>query len=596
MWRKDGAIPQITQERYPSRLIVWDTEAWRGEVTGGVELQSLRLGVAWLAELDNQAHPYNESWHEFTTMNDLADLVEYWTRKDKTVYLYAHNLKYDLQLSGLFTALIERSWRTTLFVVDDPPTFIRLKRGRMSILMVDTFNYWQFSLSAMGEQLGLSKLPMPDEKENNPAWFVYCRRDVEVLRDYLLSFMRFLQDNNLCGLGLTVASQAFRSYRHRFMQAEIILHNRPEVLSLERSAYFGGRTEAFFIGQAPEQPYYKLDINSMYPSVMKEELYPVELLGSSEHITLERLEYLLSRYYVVAEVDLQASHNPYPYSNGFKLLFPTGVYHTSLHHPELVYALAHKEIQSVSRVAIYRSEKIFSEYVSFFHQVKQRAEEAGNRVERHQAKIFLNSLYGKFGQREIISKLQPNPGEPRYERLTGYSQALGTNIEVNYLGNQIEVRYKGGEATYSSPVIAGAVTAYARMKLYNLIQAAGTRNVFYVDTDSLFVNQAGYEALLPFLDDHRLGALKLEDTQTHLVIRGLKDYEFGAEVKHKGVPKRATQIDVDTWQYQHFRGAKTWVSEGLPVGVTVTTVTKRRIGAYDKGVVMSDGYVQPLLL
>ncbi len=596
MYRQNGPIPPIQKSRLPKRLIIFDTEAYRSGFDGGVEVQSLRLGVARFLDLSAAQEILSDEYFNFNTVEMLMGFIEWHTRKDKSLYVYAHNLKYDLQLSGLYTSLLSQGWETTLFVTEDPPSFIRLRFGRQSIILVDTFNYWQFSLAKMGEQLGLQKLPMPDVKTDDREWFTYCKRDVEVLSQYLLEFITFLEGNDLAGLGLTVASQAFRSYRHRFMEHEIIIHSDRRALFLERDGYSGGRVEAFFIGQLSGQPLYKLDVNSMYPFVMKEHAYPTRLVSYSEVVPLKRLENLLARYYVLADCTLNVNQPAYALKHNHKLIFPIGSFQTVLHPPELIYALVHKEVIRVNRLALYDRQPIFDGYVDYFYQVKLEAIRQGDKIQREQAKLFLNSLYGKFGQREVVSKIVANPGEYQFSRITGYSESLDRSVEVNYLGNKIELRYSGGESAYSFPAIAGGVTAYARMYLWELIEAAGKLNVFYCDTDSLVTNQAGFERLTPYLDPNRLGALKLEGESQSLLINGAKDYVFGSEIKHKGLPKSALQLNDNLWEYDQFRGFKTWIKDGLKPGVEVYKRQKERIGVYDKGTILPDGSVIPLRL
>ena len=562
----------------------------------GVESQSMRLGVCRYLQLDKDHSLIEDEYFTTQSGEGLAGFIDWHTRKDHTLYVYAHNLKYDLQLSGLLTILLDKGWKVSLFVVEDPPTFIRLKKGRKSILMVDTFNYWQFSVDKMGQQLGLSKLTMPDDQQPLEDWVRYCKRDVEVLSKYLLEFMGFLTANDLAGLGLTLASQAFRAFRHRFMPCEIIIHKDEDVIALERQAYSGGRVEAYYIGEKSGSDFFKLDVNSMYPFVMKDHLYPVRLIAFSEDVPLSKLGYLLDRYYCIAKVELETEEAVYPLKHNHKLIFPTGRFETSLHHSELVYALEHKHLISIQQLAVYDQDRIFDGYIDFFYGMKLEGEREGNQIIRQQAKILMNSLYGKFGQREMVSKIVDNQGEERYTRLTGYSEALGCAVEVNYLGKQIELRYKGGESAYSFPAIAGAVTAYARMYLWQLITSAGLDHVYYLDTDSLMVDPVGYANLTPYEDPNRLGSLKVEGVSQLIRINGAKDYRFGEDVKHKGLPKSAQQITPNLWIYQQFRGAKSWIKQGLPVGAEVYQRTKERKTPYDKGVILESGKVIPLRL
>lgn len=596
MYRVEGPIPELKNSRYPHSILVFDTEAYRGEIINGVEAQTLRLGVCKYLKVSKDLEVTKEETQVFYSVNDLYTMIDWYSRKDSSIYIYAHNIKYDIQLSGILTYMLGEGWKISIIVLDDPPTFIRLKRGRKSVMFVDTFNYWQTSVKAMGDQLGSAKLTMPEGKDTDEEMIIYCTRDVEILTQYLLTFMRYLDDNDLAGLGLTLASQSFRSYRHRFMKTPIVIHKREEVLQLERDGYMGGRVEAYFIGTAPSQPYYKLDVNSMYPYVMKSHTYPIELVGYSENIMPGRLWDLLEEYYVIADCTLKTDKPIYAYKNGHKLVYPVGEFRTVLHHTELLDRMNLRARDKIHRVAIYRQGDVFSSYVNYLYERKLKAEAEGNKVERHQAKILLNSLYGKFGQREFISTIQDNPEGVRYGRLTGYSEALGKTVEVMYLGDQIEIRYQGGESIYSCPSIAGAVTAYARRYLWGLIELAGFNNTYYCDTDSLIVNEQGYKNLTSEIDPTRLGKLKLEGVETSLVIQGAKEYIYGTEVKHKGVPHNAKEITLGVWEYQQFRGAKTWALAGMPTGVEVYTRTKTRKTRYDKGTILDNGKVIPLSL
>ncbi len=596
MFRRDVPIPTIERDKYPKRILVFDTEAFRGEIIEGTEIQTYRLGVLRFVELSKTLDVIKDEVEYCYDPRALATAIEQYARKDKALYVYAHNIKYDLQLSGMLTTFIEAGWKVKLFVMDDPPTFIRISKNRSSIVFVDTFNYWQTSVEQMGKQLGNDKLVMPNADEAMDNWKEYCKRDVDVLMEYLLTFMRFLRDNDLCGLGLTLASQSFRTYRHNFMQHIIQLHSDENATKIERQAYSGGRVEAYYIGTLPEQDYYKLDINSMYPFVMKEKLYPYELIAYSENDGMDQFIKLLDQYYCIANVSLNTPENAFAYKGVNKLIFPIGSYDTTLHDVELRYALERGYITAINSLATYKYTDIFSDYIKYFYEMKISAERSGNMVIRQQAKILMNSLYGKFGQRNNSSYIIPNTTETKYGRITGYSERLGCQVTVNCLGDDMEVSYQEGEAPYSFPAIAGAVTAYARMYLYRLIQEAGQENVYYCDTDSLIVNRKGFDRMSTLIDTTALGLLKLEGQSRQVVILGAKDYTFADEVKHKGVPKKAVEVSPGKWQYQQFRGGKTWVADGLSSNVEVYTRTKERKTRYDKGVINADNTVSPIEL
>lgn len=593
---RPNKIPNIKKERLPKVIVVFDTESKKPQIQGDVEYQYLMLIVARYIKFHDDLSIAKDFVVSYTNVSQFADWFELLSLRDKAIYVYAHNLKYDLQLSGIFQELVNRGWETKAFVLEDRPNFVRLSKNRRTIIFVDTFNYWSFSVRKMGEQIGYPKLELPGWNEDIEKWVTYCQRDVDVLAEYLINFFRFLRENDLCGLGLTIASQAFRSYRHKFMTSDIYLHSDTKVLELERKAYSGGRVECWHIGILNSQNYYKIDINSMYPFIMRDNVFPIRLVGYAENIKIERLKKLLKTYYVIANVTLQTQVNLYPTRYDNRLIFPIGRFKTSLHKPELARALLDDDIVSVEEVAIYESENIFRSYVEFFYRLKLDATRNNNPVMRQQAKLFLNSLYGKFGQVGITEEIEEITTGKKWGREIGYSESLNKRVEVVYLGDRLIRRTREGESLYSFPAIAGGVTAYARVYLYNLAEKAGLENVYYMDTDSLFINALGLANLNDYLDDEKLGYMKIEDVSNHIELFGLKDYVFGETVKHKGVPKTADKIGSNLWVYKRFLGAKTWINNGFENGVTITPSYKRRLSPYAKGVVLDNGRVLPYRL
>jgi len=107
---------------------------------------------------------------------------------------------------------------------------------------------------------------------------------------------------------------------------------------------------------------------------------------------------------------------------------------------------------------------------------------------RHLAKICLNSLWGKFGQRTKLAY---------YEFIYDYSQLLAKmndpkiqTKEWHIINkNCVELKYQEDdniniEANYISEITAVFTTANARMRLYSLLEWLDPSQICYCDTDS----------------------------------------------------------------------------------------------------------------
>jgi len=171
-----------------------------------------------------------------------------------------------------------------------------------------------------------------------------------------------------------------------------------------------------------------------------------------------------------------------------------------------------------------------------------------------------------------------------------------TSIHQVFFGLETTTAQGELEASNSMPAISAHVTDYARLYLWKLIEAAGTGNCFYCDTDSIIVNQAGMKKLILFCDPDRLGWLKVEKESKEVEIRGAKNYTFGGEDTIKGIPKKAKRNKDGSFTYPVFPSMIRELRAGIKEDYRVEGQTKRLTGIYDKGIVTKNGRVKPYRL
>jgi hypothetical protein len=147
------------------------------------------------------------------------------------------------------------------------------------------------------------------------------------------------------------------------------------------------------------------------------------------------------------------------------------------------------------------------------------------------------------------------------------------------------------------PRIAAAVTAYARLSLWEIIKTAELENVYYCDTDSIITNKDGLAKCQAagFLDDHRLGALKVEGPYT-LDCLSPKHYALDGKWKNKGIRKNAVQVGPNSWEQDSFKTGMSRYRDGVMDGVKVERLVKTCKDIVDKGTVdKKSGRVSPLV-
>lgn len=579
----------------PSWFVFVDTETRNVPIDENKVEAKLFLGYACFVRRYKQRNKQYETvdYLRFTESEEFISWVLSKIKKRTKVYVFAHNMQFDFQVLGIHKYMTEKGFKPLVVIIDSPPFIVSYRKDNTTIVFMDSMNYFRTSLKKLGESIGFKKLDMPDEKDPVEKWEDYCRQDVDVLRIAILSFIDFVKGNDLGNFQRTLASQAFTAYRHRFMDVPIYIHDEEDALEMERLAYYGGRTECFKIGALYEKMYL-LDVNSMYPAVMRDYEYPFKYYGHAENLDLNKLQEVLEVFSAIAEVDVETEDPVYPLRFEDKLIFPVGKFKTYLTTPELKYALENNHIKKIRRLYAYRKGKIFTRFVDELYSLRLKYKQEGNEAYAYMLKILMNSLYGKFGQNGRKWKTVMASEDEEFEEWIEVNVDTGEKCKFRKALNLIQFLDTEEESFNSFPAIAAHVTAYARMMLWRYIQIAGRKNVYYCDTDSLLVNEIGYRNLKEYIDVDKLGYLKLEDTIDYAEIYAPKDYVFGKKIKRKGIRNTAIELGKCIFEQDKFWGIKTALRNGLYDRQIIEKQIKILNRKYEKGEVTEDNEVIPL--
>lgn len=524
-----------------------------------------------------------------------------WVRKHiqvkKLLYVLSANIWFDIRNSGLFMTLIEHGFVPNVFHVRGLAVIIKLVHQSGTIIFLNMQQLIPVSVKAYGEMVGLSKLEVDLETDNKALLMEYCQRDTDIITKVFGKWMDFLKLHDLGRFSYTMAGQAFLAYRYRFMNKVIYIHNHEHFTKFERKCYLGGRTECFYIGKLDKDITYYLDINSMYPFVMRTQKMPTRILKVESYPKKVMLHYWLKKYHCLAYVAIDTNEPVYPLIKDHRLCFPIGRFSTYLCHAELEYAFSHGHIHSIGYIALYQKTIIFDEYIKFFHNLKRMYEKEGNKSFRFMTKRMMNSLYGKFAQRIDVLSFEDSIEEPRYSHDRILNLKDGKWYRELVLGHSRKVYEEGaGEAYDGFVAISASITSAARIYLWSLMKEAGRENVFYCDTDSMLVNPEGYERLSEHIQDNVLGKLTLEKTSHHVTIHSAKDYVFGGDVKIKGVGKRSIKRSDGGYSQLQFPSFKGDIKRGLNIPYAIKKIIKYLRRDYRKGTVLSSGVVKPYRL
>lgn len=552
--------------------------------------QVFRLGWCCYLRLRRDRTTQTELWHYFDTLESFWQFAEDHFPKRATIWIIAHNIKFDWWVLEGFARMAVLGFDRPFCHFSQHTNLIKYRKEHTNIFVLDSTNWFPFALAVLGEWVGLKKLDCDPFDLDTAKVKTYCHRDVEILKAAVLKYMEFIDDNGLGPVAMTIASQALKSFRYTSYKGGIFLHNTDHVIDLERAAYKGGRNECFRIGKIPDTPVYALDVNSMYPAVMRNYPVPTKLIYNTINPEIGLMRACLRYYSIIAHVEFEIDHPAIAVKDEY-LIFPTGTIDTVLTTPELLYILKFGKVLKIHKMAVYEHEKIFTDYVDLMYRLRLYAKRNDDKVSVELCKKLLNALYGKFGQRcdtwSVIDRADPY--DLNVERVLDFDTQRWNMYRT--FGGLVEEKGQPEEPAIGSVAIAAHVTAYARQVLTDYIIKAGWENCFYCDTDSIFTNGTGYQRLWPDIDSHRLGALKLEGTSDDVEIFSPKDYRFGNKTRIKGITPAAQKIDDHTYVVTEWPGFAGLLAKGQTGVYTLTKRVKRLRRTYHKGIVGADGRV-----
>lgn len=598
----------------PTRYIIFDTET--NVVDDSAEWVEadlrFRLGVAKVYDPVTLGSPL-PVYYDFDRVPQFHAVIYGLTYSKEPVWIFAHNAGFDLRIVGLFAEICED--RYTLFnplakrgkgkvemplcVLSNPPLIIKAYRpDGQQLMFCDTYQWINLPLRAIGDNLGMAKGQMPPEDAPLTEWYDYCRRDVDVLDLAMRNIWEWLKRNGIPQFHPTRAGQSRLIYRTKYEKKRITYAESDEQVVLDRLGYYGGRTDLWFVGRK-QGPIYQLDVNSLYPHVMRDQWYPCAILSQDLDLGFEGGPGKHDLKGVTAEVLLNSPDAAYPVKCRDGTIYCKGKVRTILCGPELVRAHERGHIQRFGRWTSYKMSRLFKEFVDDYWAMRCEAKAAGDKTSDLVVKLLMNSLYGKFGQR-TGDWVYHDRGAGKHEFGERLVLRDGDTAEVmaRIIAGHVFYRTREDEARGSFIPIAAYVTSYARCLMDQLRAIAGLDHVFYQATDSLYVDQTGFDRLKKAgrIDNSKLGGLKLEDTYDQVVFRNIHNMDKGSKRVRGSVKAKAREIATDKFVVVNWENFSTALIRGNIGHVRLTKMIKQLNPRYKRQIVHPDGTTSPFAI
>lgn len=471
---------------------------------------------------------------------------------------------------------LQSVWSGNL-VLEDPPAIAHFRRAghAASFRWVDIRNY------------GISPdtLPPGDDSISRELNRIMVSMDAE------------LTSRGLGSIKDTSASQSLHSFRHKHLSSCIVCHTVKDVLGMEDSAYYSGRCECYFIGHYQERVH-ELDMRSAYVWCMLNLDVPVRLVDYQLSPAQGEVPDIDHAARMCADVTIRTNRSAYPCRRENGTIYPIGCFRTTLSGPELAHAAECGHIVKWHGWSIYDCEPALRGYAQEVYDMRRQYDERNMYALSSWAKALAVALVGKCGQR---SRLWQWHQEKRPRCMWDQYYQRWTDGRV-YRWQEIAGIHRrecvSGWASDSVPAIAAWITAACRQRLWQAIQCAGSAEVVYMDTDSIFVSQAGFNQLMDsgWIRQGECGYFEERGAHDEIDIRGIKSYRTTVRERDAGFPRSARRegdrqdlIRQNVW-------ASTCLARGDRPGGQSKLVHWHRSGAYKHGIVTAGGRVEPIRL
>ncbi len=372
--------------------------------------------------------------------------------------------------------------------------FASLKYKDLFIELIDTFQIYSGSLYNFTDSFNVQCVKYEYDWNthvngtNYKEILKYCKNDCKGLYQAYHAIIDRLgaEGKTISGITLKIFKEQFLDDKFDQVFPTLSIDSR----RLSHYTYNGGTVYANpkFINHIVENVV-AVDVNSMYPYVMKEFSFPHGLpreLSSHKRINSKKYQEM------VVYIDYEMV-NMFPFFRVYSSNYYNELYgipnenfkstsvpekfkgYVAINSIELNLLKKYAKINELTYHEIfeYHVKSFFTEFVETFSKMKINFKELGDLGGVYVSKILLNSLYGKFGQ-----------------DLTGKNKVYTKEENIFYVGkrkmreNYLLYKQTDLEGIYTP--LASAVTAYARQVLLEGAEKIGFENVVYGDTDSLY--------------------------------------------------------------------------------------------------------------
>lgn len=599
----------------PPAIYVLDTET-RTITEGDTQIEALRL---WCAKIVDRHGPVTNNrlgqWTKGTNPVGLARSVTNATAKRPTLWLFAHNLGFDLVTTRLPLHLIAQGWEVGDFALNSDTPFMRLHQGHRSLTMVDSVAFLYASIRDVGEMTGHRKPPLPSQRASEATWLRRCRADVAILADALCDLLDWHDKHGGGHWSITGTATAFGYARRRMPPRSMVIDPDPVAQRRDRAAMYGGRRQVWRIGTFRGRRYLDVDMAAAYPTMATVLPVPVRRVETFTSIPLDHPVLDRDDLGPLAACRVTTDTPRYPLRLGESTWYPVGEFWTVLAGPELARARARGDLIAIGPGELHQLAPVLADWATWL--LEQRATSNGEvpAVVRHAMKVWGRTVIGRFGGHSWTrTVLGDSPVE-------GWGYEPGLNATTGLPGGVVDLgglRYwteQAEGAANAYPAVTAWVESAVRDALGIVIDALGPGACVYANTDGLVVAEtmlgtAAAKGAVRLPDGLKGAArtqvaldaasalvaplrLVVKHQTVSLTVQGPTHVRFGAQRKLAGIPADADEQSPGQFTFRAWPTMTWQMAGGDGRGYHRPMMLRTIDGPYPAGWVLDDGTVYP---
>src|SRR6266508_1143234 len=578
--------------RYPRRHIFLDTEARIERVPGG-HVQTWRLAVARFrtAPKGRRVREREAVYDDPATL--WKDIDAHCGRNERTI-LWAHNLGYDARISQAFEILPHLGWELEAHNLAPRGAWLQWRRGKASLLMVDSAAIFQTRLAKVAEMFGMAKLDIPLWTEDRDLWEQRCRRDVEILATAVTAYLAWLEREGMGNWQMTGAGQSWAAFRHRFMTHKMLVHEDVAALRAERRALWTGRCEAYWHGTWLGETVHEWDLPTAYAHVMRDVAVPTHLVGPMPDGYDWRSVLGSDRVALLAVCTVDTPAPVVPTLLDGRILWPTGRFETVLWDVEIRAALAEGATVTVHNGWLYRKRPALQAFGQWVLDGVAAPDERVPAWEKMIRRHWGHALVGRFAMTytlwEEVAHL-PVVGT-RYARC--HDLDTGETYDIMQAGRTLWREAGRQDWSQSQPAVTGYIQAVCRVRLWDIMRSMPPRSFLYVDTDSLLVSDSWLSTMEDIATSPVGHGLRLKRSWDGISIYGPRQIVTGDRVRISGVSHYAKRVERHVYDGEVWESLRTGLHRGHASEVRLRDRTWHANGVDRRRTATAVGWTEPI--